>query len=114
MTESTLYWVTRLDWINQFLGIFGGGVLMMGIFRTIFAGMDSSFCNNNFIWKPSIIMFSISASLFFLSVFIPTTKEMALIKVLPRIAQSEFIEKTGERADKITDMAFNKLEDILR
>ena len=51
---------------------------------------------------------------FFISVFIPTTKEMALIKVLPAISNSRFVsEELPKEAGEIYMLAKEALKEKL-
>jgi len=80
ITESTLYWITRLDGIKGFLGGFTG-VFVLITFVSIAFVLIYVFvyrCENNnpsfkFIWV-AIIPFVIGTTLGLANVFTPTTK----------------------------------------
>lgn len=104
ITSSQLYWCTRLDPISEFLGhCLGLLVFAAGI---CFIGFCASFWVSNEYCKDASMRNMCRASrnwlLLFLGLagvvgagraFLPTTKEMAVIVVVPAIANSDFIQK---------------------
>ena len=115
ITESMLYWITRLDGIK---GVLEFVPTIIGVFTFIGACICiSEHYSEGLKTKGLGIFLAIVTTMLFLlscsSIFIATTKEMAMIYVLPKVSQSDFIEKSGKRAEMIADVAFNKLENIL-
>lgn len=120
ITESTVYWITRMDSIHIFLSglcIFFGILIVLSliVFFAIFMICDDItykkfgiFLRTFWISSALFIMF------FFISVFIPTTKEMALIKVLPAISNSRFVsEELPKEAGEIYMLAKEALKEKL-
>lgn len=122
ITESTIYWITRLDGIHNFLGILGVITCAPAVLSLI------AFCVNfmtsegeeefHMAMKLELRAFLIGIVLFvvfsLVSVFIPTTKEMALIKVLPAISNSRFVsEELPKEAGEIYMLAKEALKEKL-
>lgn len=115
ITESTLYWITRLDGINSLLSFISFLFLIISVFCLLgifIHKLDeddvmAKFLSNKVYAIPLCILFIT------LKVLTPTTKEMAMIYVIPKVANSDFVEKVGSRGDQLMDMAFDKLEDVV-
>lgn len=98
ITESTVYWVTRLDGIHNFLSILCiitgvPAVFSLVTFATFMVseGEEEFHPAMKFKLRTFFISIALLAVFFLVSVFVPTTKEMAIIKVLPAISNSKFI-----------------------
>lgn len=98
ITESTIYWITRLDCIVTFctlLSIISAVVAaILGIGNLAAMGnactaKDDEDCKK--IWKVWRIIFCFGLVTALIAVFTPTTKEMAMIKIIPAIANSKFM-----------------------
>ena len=102
ITSSQMYWFTRMDPIRELLGC-GLGFLSLAA-GICFIGFAASFCvshdncpdagrtcraSRN--WLLGILM--LASVVGTVRAFIPTTKEMAVIVVVPAIANSDFIQK---------------------
>lgn len=127
----SLYWLTRLDkvigFLNGFEFLFGalaliGAVLLciMYFVRTINLNIygenddDYKMANNviRYAKKPTIISL-VCCLLFSLAiVFIPTTKEMAAIEVLPKIATKETCDKLKDISKDFVDVAAKWMNDM--
>lgn len=104
ITPSTIYWLTRLDGIhNFFLSIkvlsflLGVGVLVAGLCLWITSEEEEEQRIKGF-WrcaKFAIVAFCGMIILDGVSAFIPTTKEMAAIIVIPKVANSESVQQFG-------------------
>ena len=115
LTSELIYWITRLDGIWNFCL---ATAIVSGTFLGFFTGVErmSKLIDDKrlvlslkYLWFWLIpITFSI------LLVFIPTTKEMAMIYVLPKIANSEVVKELPEDFKTIKDMAMEKMKDILK
>lgn len=122
ITESTIYWITRLDGIHNFLGILGvitGAPAVLSLIAFCVTFMTSEGEEEfHTAMKLELRAFLIGIVLFvvfsLVSVFIPTTKEMALIKVLPAISNSRFVsEELPKEAGEIYMLAKEALKEKL-
>lgn len=93
VTSSTLYWITRCD------GFVAFGVIFFVLFAAAIIFLtnhiifyESEMCAK-FAWFASAIGLILSASI---ALFVPTTKEMAAIIVIPKIANSETVKELGD------------------
>ena len=129
MTESMIYWITRLDVIREFCcGIQTFAVLfaIVGITAAIIAvcikikaeaeesdddariasGICKIACK---VWIPA---FCIAMVCSFARTFMPTTKEMIAIKVIPQIANVNNIEKIKDISKDMLDITSDWLKDM--
>jgi hypothetical protein len=113
VTESTLYWMTRLDGIKRALdglGFAAMTVAVMAIIILLGCALAVYDCETGSLsrrtWKivlgTSISCFVFGLSLTLGNVFIPTTKEYAAIKAIPAIVNSE---DAGKVADELREIA---------
>ena len=90
-----MYWLTRCDSICKagaiFSILFGIGSVYSTIF--LFVEIESVKFFNKIICVFFLLLFLISAAT---CVFVPTTREMAAIYVVPKIANSETVKDLGE------------------
>ena len=115
ITEWELYWITRLDHILIACTI----SVVVGILPLVI---------NSIVWvveeddktlrHRAKIAFLISLPLVLIGglgcVFVPTTKEMAMIKVLPMLANSKFVEEELPKdAQRIYRLGIRALEEKL-
>ena len=129
MTESMIYWITRLDGIRGLcFGIQTFAVLfaILGIIAAIVAlcisvtaeeeGSDddariaSSICK--FACKVWIPAFCIAMVCSLARTFTPTTKEMIAIKVIPRITSVDNVEKIKDVSKDMLDITAEWLKDM--
>ena len=102
ITESTIYWITRLDSLVGLLVAFvvifaiclGGGLIIWFVATVENHTHETAFEDLPAIkrWIKSFAVLELVTSL--VLVMTPTTKEMAMIKVLPIIANSKFTQET--------------------
>lgn len=103
ITENMVYWATRLDYFHNISLVFAiasGVVLFIAAMLTLSCFADH--CERPFdetrqesVYKNIkifILLFLISVALFSVWAFVPTTKEYAAIKIIPAIANSEFVQ----------------------
>ena len=129
MTESMVYWITRLDGIRGFcFGIQTIAVLfaILGIVAAIVAlcisviaeeeGSDddasiaSGICKIACrVWIPA---FCIALVCSFARTFTPTTKEMIAIKVIPQITSVDNVEKIKDVSKDMLDVTAEWLKDM--
>ena len=133
MTESSMYWLTRLNGIHSFIT----GILFPLVLVSVFAVLamvisyamakcnekdaeQSGYAKEQFelasgFFKTSLKVFIYTAAsavcLNAASVFIPTTKEMAAIKVVPILAGPETAEKLKGVSSDMVDAAAQWLKD---
>lgn len=90
-----MYWMTRCDDINAAAFIlsvlFGVGAIMGTM--CAFIELESAKLFHKMICVFFILMFFVSIAA---RVFVPTTKEMVAIYVVPKIANSETVHELGE------------------
>jgi len=109
MTESAIYWITRLEGLKIFLGLMVGlgsfgmvlgitGMLMMSEFGP--KDKDYRLAKSIFKWSTPFAFLMLA-----ISIFIPTTKEMIAIKVIPRVAAGV---KSVSKEDVKTTISFIK------
>lgn len=128
-----MYWITRLDGIRSLLS--GSGVLCgvvffaSALFWAVAASIrkanerynrddhvDSDWAQSSAIAntaKPFAIWgLALSTAFSVAHVFIPTTREMAAIKVVPAIASPEMCEKLKDVSRDFVDVAADWLKDV--
>jgi H+/Cl- antiporter ClcA len=122
ITASEMYWLTRLDYIR---GVASGFSILLGIVSAIGLGVWA--VHSAILWEETrrakprddeVSFFTAStracrrivvpSALVFLvclltRVFVPTTKEMAAIKVVPMLATEKVQEDAGELYDLTVD-----------
>lgn len=107
ITTTQMYWYVMLDSINI------GSGLLCAITMFLFIGLltvtiDTGEC-------PGILKFFIpflgvlSFALFAVCVFLPNTKQMAAIVIVPKIANSEKVQTVG---NKVYDLAVEWMEEL--
>jgi uncharacterized membrane protein len=102
--ESSMYWLTRLDHIHNAL-LLVNFVCFIALIATSVVGcvmksvpsapgdIDVGKYLHKYVALPSLVFFVIFGSL---TVFIPTTKEMVAIKVIPAIANNTDLQGVGQ------------------
>jgi len=116
ITESTIYWVTRLDNIKIALGfitilpcVLAAIWFMVALMVYTFPDYDSQKQEaKEHIRKalPTLIVFFVFA---IGNIFIPSTKEMCAIKIIPRIVNNEQVQ---ELPNKIVELANEWIEEL--
>ena len=133
MTESTMYWLTRLDHVRIFLNGFGCLLAIVGTLTTAVSivawamrsanahynteshvDLDWKFANGvlKIIRPIAVLAVSLCIAVDALTVFIPTTREMAAIKVVPALASPENCQKLKTISSDILDVTADWLKDI--
>lgn len=121
ITTSQMYWLTRLEGVVTFfqvmafiIGVVVVSLLIGGTFR-YFANIE--FGNDDKDVKLAKILLGLVAKVFaplfivfvLLSLLVPTTKEMAAILVVPRIANSEKVQQAG---NKLYELAVEWMDEL--
>jgi hypothetical protein len=137
ITTMQMYWLVKLDNIRSLLeGMFVPSSLItfIGLFCVIALTLIYSFAGNGnyemfcgktneefqhirtILWKwrgtcikTSIIFFVIAIAINFMSALIPSTKQMAAIMIVPRLANSEKVQTIG---NKVYDLAVEWMEEL--
>ena len=133
MTENMMYWITRLDSIHSMITDFICLSVLTGIVSLI--GMCVSFCMreqneqynsedhpdrdwviaNKFFTKLRTCLICASISFVFLEIshtFIPHTKEMAAIKVVPALVTPETAENIKSISKDVFEVTAKWLEGV--
>lgn len=133
MTESTMYWLTRLDAINSLfhsLGVLSFITLFISFMAYIITGLikgcSARWNHDDHVdpdWRAAdncqktarpvmigALILTVAISL--MQVFIPTTREMAAIKVVPVVASPENCQKLKAMNSDILDVAAEWLKDL--
>lgn len=105
ISENDMYWLTRLDHIRDAMPHLIAFGLMMG--PVLFGiGLAAPWEKDQRIGRIAVLVFSssliISALAAFISLpFIPTTREMCAIKVVPLVANNEDVQALGADIPKL-------------
>lgn len=92
ITPETMYWITRCDNIHN-VSVALAILSCVGIFfMTLHIIIDEAALFSKFLCLSLWAIFFVSISVFS---FVPTTKEMAVIYVVPAIANSETVQGIG-------------------
>ena len=97
ITESTIYWITRLDCLCTIINTVGVLSIVFSLFLgicTLCAWGDTHYLREDAKTVKIFLTFTFISFFFGLMVlitrpFVPTTKEMCAIKVIPAIANNE-------------------------
>ena len=109
ITTQQMYWLTRLDGIVITLGVF----IVVGVIAAIIlyivgvtaCDIDDESCQKT--WRIATrLLYAVSLAVV-IWIFIPTTKEMAAIIVIPKIVNNEKVQDAG---NKLYDLAVEWLE----
>ena len=121
ITGWEIYWFTRLDPIRGLAGmtavmgilIFFLMFLLYPAFCDIFAHDDGK-RKKSLAWaaRSQIAVFSATVLCAFAHALTPTTREMAAIKVIPMIANSESMQRLGDVGDNMLDLANEWLREL--
>jgi len=124
ITESQIYWITRLDSINVALevlsiafGVVGSLGLIMSIIGYFANKVDEQYEQNakfipickRCIWYSVgvlLLTFICAAGL----TFLPTTKEMCAIKIIPVIANNEGVQELPQKAVELANEWMEELK----
>ena len=114
ITESAMYWITRLDYIHSFLLTFGGvGFVISQIVAAILVVVREDHYADAKTYYKRAKQF-VLLSIFFLllivgGLFTPTTKECAAIKLVPIIVNDESVQQLPE---KVVELANNWIDEL--
>ena len=115
ITESTIYWITRMDYLKGFMEVVGGiglfcGVFLVGLFLIL---RHDAYDDAKSYWakwaKVAIIGSVLGLCLALGSCFTPNTKEMCAIKAIPIIVNNEQVQ---ELPNKVVELANEWIEEL--
>lgn len=113
ITPATLYWFTRLDGINCLcttVAIFSILAFVIGAIMWI-ANLDYNDDYSEAGKKIAKATGIISALALTIGLFVPTSKEMAMIYVVPQITESQVVKQD---IPELYDLGVNALKDWLK
>ena len=118
MSESTIYWITRLDGINNLLACLIGILVIIFVLAFCLAYALKN-CDADDperkrlepeVKKVIVVSFWSIAAVALALVFTPTTKEMVAIKVIPALANSRLADKSLQNIDALLDVCVEQLK----
>ena len=126
MTETMIYWITRLDEICKFCDVIQTIAIVFTVIGMIILlatsilkhmveseeedKMVSGICKMSFkIWIPALLVALICSAV---TIFTPTSREMVAIKVIPQIANAKNVEKVKDLSKDMVDVATKWLNDM--
>lgn len=110
MDELTVYFITRLDAIKAALVFFGVLITFVILLVNIFISMDEGKTSKEIVTSKChilcciIIVFSIVAN-----VILPSTKDMAIIKIVPKLTDVDNITAAKQVIIEVCD-AIHKIK----
>lgn len=119
ITESTIYWVTRLDAFNNLVSAVSlisvifviasiiASCIVMGERNSLLNDDDKLILPLKFL-TGSIIILVVCATLL---VFVPTTKEYAAMKILPKIANDEALNTLSQDGKELYRLTVDYLKE---
>ena len=116
ISEFSLYWILKLDDICNTLRIFSLTAFAISVITGVEWGMQTAECNRKAahkarnICKKSLL---VSVILFSVSTLVPTTKQMAAVKVIPVIANSDIAHEMSEDDKDVYRLGIQAIKDYL-
>lgn len=119
ITASEIYWILKLDAIQNMFLIFSIFTGMFGLAMAIIWGVNSAddYYDNEkkaaacrkrfFVTVPVLVV------LMLITALLPSTKQMAAIKVIPAIANSEIVGELSADAKELYRMGINAIKEQL-
>lgn len=108
ITPSTIYWITRLDYINLVFGC----AIIIGIAFIILLAMRFALVEDEDEVRKVVSVKAIAVPIaiaVFGSVFTPTSKELAAMIVIPKIENSETVQGIGK---EIVELAHEWIKEL--
>lgn len=121
ITASEIYWILKLDDIQGLLillTVLVGAyclamVVLLGLARGIAYDDKKEEKTMKFCAKQLFITVPVFAVLLLIGTLIPSTKQMAAIKVIPAIANSEIVGEMSNYAKELYRMGVNAIKEQL-
>lgn len=118
MSESTIYWITRLDGVNNLLAwLIGILVILLVLSFRLFCKLQV--CDDDDSERKRLepqvtrfitVLFWCVVATVLAAVFTPTTKEMVAIKVIPALANSHLADKSLQNIATLLDVCVEQLK----
>ena len=115
ITENTVYWIVKLDDIRGILAVFTFCFFVAaGIFFVASLNIEDSTKEKMEASRKKLIPTVIFATLLAVAAALtPSTKEMAMIKVIPTLAKSDIVSEMSTDAKEIYKMGINAIKKSL-
>lgn len=125
ITESTIYWITRMDYLQTGAFVMSGvlaGLALAGLITSLFCcAVNATNMSGGYTSGKALMPYSkkgvkisikvlLPALLLLLSAFfIPNTKEICAMKIIPKIVNNEEVQ---ELPNKIVEFANDWIEEL--
>lgn len=106
MTTMQMYWLVTLD---NIIGVLRVIVIICGLLPILEVPLLSVMGKEEQIFSFAKKLFGVAAAALLFLIFVPNTKQMAAIIVVPKIANSEKVQTIG---NKIYDLAVEWMEEL--
>lgn len=113
ITESTIYWILKLDelrgvcvFVCVLIGLAGVGSFIGWVVNTTEREFESANWFRSIFFKMSFLF----GFCVIVGTLIPSTKQMAMIKVVPMIANSEIVGEMSTDAKEIYKMGIDAIK----
>lgn len=119
ITESTIYWITRLDAFNNLVAAVSLISIILVVIFSIASGITIGERNSVLNDEDKLILpikFLIGSLITLvvcmtLAVFVPTTKEYAAMKILPKIANDEALNTLSQDGKELYRLTVDYLKE---
>lgn len=117
ITTSQMYWIVTLDSIcfALFILILLLGITMLGLLvggcslRSDYSTTEHGYATGKRLHMAALLLVPLFLFLMFVFTLVPTTKKMAAILIIPRIANSEKVQQAG---NKLYDLAVEWMDEL--
>lgn len=116
ITESTMYWILKLDDIIKALGVIAGISIILGSIAIVAWMALMSDDKRNLAKYPRMYFFiclTVLISIMVIRPLIPSTRQMAMIKVVPIITNSEIVSEMKGDAKELYRMGIDAIKEQL-
>lgn len=116
ITELTMYWILKLDDIITALGVIAGISIILGAISIVAWLALMADEKRNLTRYPRRYFFICLTVLMVITVirpFIPSTRQMAMIKVVPIISSSEIVAEMPDDAKDLYRMGIDAIKEQL-
>ena len=117
ITESMVYWILKLDNIVEMFVVFAvisilSSMIILGIW---FVKREDCYGNENLdnYVKISVISFALFIAFLMAATFTPSTKQMAIIKIVPIIAKCEITKEIKGDAKEVYKLGVQAIKESL-
>lgn len=113
ISESTIYWITRLDSFLWVMGVVGWLLITAGVILTVcwyfdwYHKKDRETFRNRV--KHPILPIVAGFCVLISTAFIPSTKQMCVIKILPIVVNNEHVQQLP---NKVVELANDWLDEL--